>query len=299
MTPDVDLSPISLGCGPTTMEQPTKRLRSILPVPVRLNSVEFTKQNAIISQMSEYWRTHCLVDCLYSFLRFVGSSVPFLVPQQLELALVPHALWKDNQKDNNRMRYVACGSVAELRALFILKNPIEMHIGAWYDRLATSDRKVVGTPLRVDLDYECAHTGFMCNECWDTVIRPLVVKVCTKLNELYCCFGARIFAFYTGNRGVHIWVVSAKTNLLPSAARAAVIALLRRTCPEVETGVFDANVSSDLIHTTRMPFTFNPKTMFLMVPINPFDPESLDDVCFSPGGSMDGLSMLASHLNVL
>lgn len=275
-----------------------KRQR-VLPASGNFNDMDTLERTDLMQKLSHYWAVEIPIDSLFDFLVLAGAQVPHQVPGNLELALVPSTLLKANPQENIRVRHLSCASVEELRLLLMMNNPIEGHIGAWYHMLSASNRKVIGTPLRVDIDHKCTHTAQLCEMCWDTIIRPLTIKVCAKLKELYCGFGARVFAFYTGNRGVHIWVVSPKTNLLSSDARSAVISLLRRTCPEVDPGIFDANVSTGMIHTTRMPFTMHPKSLRLMVPISPIHPEPLDKICFTPGGCMNGLLELTRHLQII
>lgn len=134
-------------------------------------------------------------------------------------------------------RYNCAGDASQLRQLAAARKATEIHFGAFYADSATREHCTlhppVGKPFVIDLDLQdCPATAHFkvpkenLQKC-DRFLPLVLLGVEALKAALHDAFGFVHFAcFYSGRRGVHMWVLDQRAFMLSPEARSAVTAAL-------------------------------------------------------------------------
>lgn len=119
-------------------------------------------------------------------------------------------------------------------------------------------------PLTFDVDIKdyigktckCTTT---CDECWITYARPALIDLTTWLRD-FMKF-EKILPVDSGNGGFHVYVLDARVWSWDQEARLQFYGFLPKSV------VLDRSVENSFIHLVKVPFSPNPKSGYLSLPI--------------------------------
>lgn len=162
-------------------------------------------------------------------------------------------------------------SVFELREYIRCRPPYSIHLGQ--RTLEPVNVKERRTMYRSDLvfDYDISPRGNICNcsekqmcpLCWKNIVIPDIQKLIRCLVEKGF---KKIFAVFSGRRGVHVWVVGKEVRMYREQARETLINNIASSC-----GVNLDRGASSLTHAIKIPYSIHHDTLQASLPFDPFD----------------------------
>ncbi len=184
-------------------------------------------------------------------------------------------------------RYRSFASARELAEALARETPERIEVGAVYERCEPSRTgRVLGRELVFDLDlpdYDSLRTcpckggpkSAYCDSCWGLMARS--ARQLDSVLELDFGFERRLWVF-SGQKGLHCWVLDDSAFVLDEAQREALCDRLarqpdRRSTPTQRSAAdwivprIDRRVTTQLTHLIKLPFCVHASTKNVSVPL--------------------------------
>ena len=186
---------------------------------------------------------------------FFGEMAPYPMSQK-EIMFVT--------RDNKRVRKLGIKNISQLKKEIIkIGGVVELHVGAWFPPEAKNiyygvacrnwlcfDFDISGDEDRCAGEDGCFCEGReFCNKCFKKYLLDPAERLIQTLQQDFNYWNIRVF--FSGRRGLHVWVFEEQTLALSSEQRKALVNYLQK-----KLGIqLDEQVTTHPKHCIRLPFS--------------------------------------------